>query len=66
MLGTRCACSPESLERIKRSGWMRLLPHLRAYGCNLCGREFLARKRTIERLVAAQRQAAFEAKRQPP
>ena len=62
--GLRCACEPVAADRMERSFWMRLLPGIRAYRCRTCGTDFLASKRSMDALVIAQRQQAFESRRE--
>jgi hypothetical protein len=37
----RCGCASSSLALSRRTGWMRLLPHLRLYKCRECGARVL-------------------------
>lgn len=37
----RCECAKPSFKRVRRAGWMRLLPLLRLYRCLACGRDVL-------------------------
>jgi hypothetical protein len=58
-LKRRCACAPQRLERVKRSPWMRLLPGVRAYQCQVCGARFLAFRKIVGEIAVAQRREAF-------
>lgn len=55
ILSEGCSCRPLLLERVKRSLWMRLLPGLRAYRCQICGEFFLASKKKINDIQVSER-----------
>lgn len=55
-----CGCKPVQLDRVERRSWMRLLPGIRAYQCQICGERFLAAKRLIVEMTIAHRRAEYE------
>jgi hypothetical protein len=43
-----CSCGAMHITRIHRSVWMRLLPGLRLYRCESCGRRQLRNERAVD------------------
>lgn len=63
ILKSGCGCEPLEVDRVKRSGWMRLVAGFRAYRCRTCGTEYMASKRLITDITITQRQEAFSTQR---
>lgn len=47
-LFSACPCGIDHLKRMRRSTWMRLLPWLRLFRCDNCGKHQLHSEREIE------------------
>jgi hypothetical protein len=64
-----CSCGATHLGRTHRSAWMHLLPGLRLYRCESCGKRQLRNERAVD--IARAREAsdaacARQASRPPP
>lgn len=44
--GGRCGCEAPAFVRVRRAGWMRLVPSLRVYRCASCGERVLRLRAT--------------------
>lgn len=47
-LFSACPCGIDHLKRMRRSTWMRMLPWLRLYRCDNCGKHQLHSEREID------------------